>query len=249
MPMFSKPTRPGEEAARPRPGSAEDVAAKVSRLQKATAALAAVAVGCACWGAFAQADASSRIDAAFSGTKQAVVATKAMEAGHQIAEEDLAVASVPESQLAEGALTPDDLADPERTPVGRFASQHVASNSQLCSTSIAYAGNASRLSAAVEPGYEAVSVSVDAESGMAGMLRTGDVVRVLSDDEASIRGGAETLAEAAVVIALDSSMSGGEGGYSTATLQVAPDQAVAIRSASKVTLTLPSAAEAGDSRG
>ena len=249
MPSFGKQRRSGSEAGKPRPGSAEDVAAKVSRLQKATAALAAVAVGCACWGAFSQADASARIDAAFGGTRQAVVASQALPAGHQIEEGDLAVASVPESQVADGALTPEDLADPERTPVGRSTSQYVAANSQLCASSIAQAGNASGLSAAVEPGYEAVSVAVDAESGMAGMLRTGDVVRVLASADSSVGGVAETLAESALVVALDSSMSGGGAGYSTATLQVSPDQATAIRSASKVTLTLPSAAQAGDSRG
>lgn len=246
MPKFSKPNAP---KGKPRPGSAEDVARKVSILQKATAALATVAVGCACWGAFAQANANSKISAAFSGTREAVVASRGLSAGDEIKAEDLAVANVPESQLADGALTPDDLADPDRTPVGRRAAQYVASNSQLCSSSVAYSGNASKLSASIEPGYEAVSVAVDAESGISGMLRTGDRVRVLAKDDSALGASLSEVCAAARVAALDSSLSNSEGGYSTVTLEVSPDEAEAIRAASKVTLTLPSAAEAGDSRG
>ena len=122
-------------------------------------------------------------------------------------------------------------------------------NSQLCSSSVAYSGNASKLSASIEPGYEAVSVAVDAESGISGMLRTGDRVRVLAKDDSALGAALSEVCASARVAALDSSLSNSEGGYSTVTLEVSPDEAEAIRAASKVTLTLPSAAEAGDSRG
>ena len=92
-------------------------------------------------------------------------------------------------------------------------------------------------------------MAVDAESGMSGMLRSGDRVRVLAKDDSALGGSLEQVAASATVAALDSSLSGSEGGYSTVTLQVTPSEAEAIRAASKVTLTLPSAAEAGDSRG
>ena len=105
------------------------------------------------------------------------------------------------------------------------------------------------MSASIEPGREAVSVAVDAESGMSGMLRTGDRVRVLAKDDSALGAALSEVCASARVAALDSSLSNSEGGYSTVTLEVTPDEAETIRAASKVTLTLPSVAEAGDSRG
>ena len=74
---------------------------------------------------------------------------------------------------------------------------------------------------------EAVTISVDAQSGMGGMLRVNDRVKVIQPN--------------------DGSLSGASDGYSTVTLEVTPEQAGKIRTAGGLTLTLPSSADTTES--
>lgn len=227
---------------------AQAVAKKVSRLQAATAALAAVcaaSIGAAAW---SQADAAGRIDAAFAGTEQVVVLSSELSAGQQIEESDLAVANVPAQLVADGALTTKDLEDPKSSPVGRLAASYAAKGSQVTSATAAGEGNPASLADSIAAGYEAVTVPVDSASGMAGMLREGDTVRVLISAEDEVGGtGVKIVSDCARVAAIGADFSkGAAGDYSTVTLELTPEQAEIVRGAdSAVTLTLPSSATAG----
>lgn len=226
---------------------AQAVAKKVSRLQAATAALAAVCVASLGAAAWSQADAAGRIDAAFAGTKQVVVLSQGLSAGEPIEESDLAIANVPAQLVAEGALTPADLENPKTSPVGRLAASFAAKGSQVTSATAAGEGNPASLADSITAGYEAVTVPVDSASGMAGMLREGDTVRVLVSADDEVGGtGVKIVSDGARIAAIGADFSAGASGdYSTVTLELTPEQAEIVRGAdSAVTLTLPSSATA-----
>ena len=226
---------------------AQAVAKKVSRLQAATAALAAVCVASLGAAAWSQADAAGRIDAAFAGTEQVVVLSQGLSAGELIEESDLAIANVPAQLVAEGALTPADLENPKTSPVGRLAASFAAKGSQVTSATAAGEGNPASLADSIAAGYEAVTVPVDSASGMAGMLREGDTVRVLVSADDEVGGtGVKIVSDGARIAAIGADFSAGASGdYSTVTLELTPEQAEIVRGAeSAVTLTLPSSAPA-----
>lgn len=226
---------------------AQAVAKKVSRLQAATAALAAVCVASLGAAAWSQADAAGRIDAAFAGTEQVVVLSQGLSAGELIEESDLAIANVPAQLVAEGALTPADLENPKTSPVGRLAAAFAAKGSQVTSATAAGEGNPASLADSIAAGYEAVTVPVDSASGMAGMLREGDTVRVLVSADDEVGGtGVKIVSDGARIAAIGADFSAGASGdYSTVTLELTPEQAEIVRGAdSAVTLTLPSSATA-----
>ena len=213
----------------------EKIAVKVSRLQKVTAGLAVIAV----------------LEEAFSGTTEVVATTKTIRAGDEISASDLAFVSVPNSTVADGAITKKDIDDSSKTPVGRVATQYIAKGSQLTNASTAGKDNPESLAAAIGDGMEAVTISVDAQSGMGGMLRVNDRVKVIQPNDGSLGGdGFTVIADAVRIAALDGNFSSGSGssdGYSTVTLEVTPEQAGKIRTAGGLTLTLPSSADTTES--
>lgn len=229
----------------------EKIAVKVSRLQKVTAGLAVIAVLAGGVAVVSEIDANNRIAEAFSGTTEVVAATKTIRAGDEIAASDLAFVSVPNSRVADGAITKKDIDDSSKTPVGRVATQYIAKGSQLTNASTAGKDNPESLAAAIGDGMEAVTISVDAQSGMGGMLRVNDRVKVIQPNDGSLGGdGFTVIADSVRIAALDGNFSSGSGssdGYSTVTLEVTPEQAGKIRTAGGLTLTLPSSADTTES--
>lgn len=229
----------------------EKIAVKVSRLQKVTAGLAVIAVIAGGVAVVSEIDANNRIEEAFSGTTEVVAATKTIHAGVEISASDLAFVSVPNSTVADGAITKKDIDDSSKTPVGRVATQYIAKGSQLTNASTAGKDNPESLAAAIGDGMEAVTISVDAQSGMGGMLRVNDRVKVIQPNDGSLGGdGFTVLADSVRIAALDGNFSSGSGssdGYSTVTLEVTPEQAGKIRTAGGLTLTLPSSADTTES--
>lgn len=229
----------------------EKIAVKVSRLQKVTAGLAVIAVIAGGVAVVSEIDANNRIAEAFSGTTEVVAATKTIHAGDEISASDLAFVSVPNSTVADGAITKKDIDDSSKTPVGRVATQYIAKGSQLTNASTAGKDNPESLAAAIGDGMEAVTISVDAQSGMGGMLRVNDRVKVIQPNDGSLGGdGFTVLADSVRIAALDGNFSSGSGssdGYSTVTLEVTPEQAGKIRTAGGLTLTLPSSADTTES--
>lgn len=229
----------------------EKIAVKVSRLQKVTAGLAVIAVLAGGVAVVSEIDANNRIAEAFSGTTEIVAATKTIHAGDEISASDLAFISVPNSTVADGAITKKDIDDSSKTPVGRVATQYIAKGSQLTNASTAGKDNPESLAAAIGDGMEAVTISVDAQSGMGGMLRVNDRVKVIQPNDGSLGGdGFTVIADSVRIAALDGNFSSGSGssdGYSTVTLEVTPEQAGKIRTAGGLTLTLPSSADTTES--
>ena len=229
----------------------EKIAVKVSRLQKVTAGLAVIAVIAGGVAVVSEIDANNRIAEAFSGTTEIVAATKTIHAGDEISASDLAFVSVPNSTVADGAITKKDIDDSSKTPVGRVATQYIAKGSQLTNASTAGKDNPESLAAAIGDGMEAVTISVDAQSGMGGMLRVNDRVKVIQPNDGSLGGdGFTVIADSVRIAALDGNFSSGSGssdGYSTVTLEVTPEQAGKIRTAGGLTLTLPSSADTTES--
>lgn len=229
----------------------EKIAVKVSRLQKVTAGLAVIAVLAGGVAVVSEIDANNRIEEAFSGTTEVVAATKTIHAGDEISASDLAFVSVPNSTVADGAITKKDIDDSSKTPVGRVATQYIAKGSQLTNASTAGKDNPESLAAAIGDGMEAVTISVDAQSGMGGMLRVNDRVKVIQPNDGSLGGDEFTvIADSVRIAALDGNFSSGSGssdGYSTVTLEVTPEQAGKIRTAGGLTLTLPSSADTTES--
>lgn len=229
----------------------EKIAVKVSRLQKVTAGLAVIAVLAGGVAVVSEIDANNRIEEAFSGTTEVVAATKIIRAGDEISASDLAFVSVPNSTVADGAITKKDIDDSSKTPVGRVATQYIAKGSQLTNASTAGKDNPESLAAAIGDGMEAVTISVDAQSGMGGMLRVNDRVKVIQPNDGSLGGdGFTVIADSVRIAALDGNFSSGSGssdGYSTVTLEVTPEQAGKIRTAGGLTLTLPSSADTTES--
>ena len=160
-------------------------------------------------------------------------------------------ASVPNSTVADGAITKKDIDDSSKTPVGRVATQYITKGSQLTNASTAGKDNPESLAAAIGDGMEAVTISVDAQSGMGGMLRVNDRVKVIQPNDGSLGGdGFTVIADSVRIAALDGNFSSGSGssdGYSTVTLEVTPEQAGKIRTAGGLTLTLPSSADTTES--
>lgn len=229
----------------------EKIAVKVSRLQKVTAGLAVIAVIAGGVAVVSEVDANNRIAEAFSGTTEVVAATKTIRAGEEISASDLAFVSVPNSTVADGAITKKDIDDSSKTPVGRVATQYITKGSQLTNASTAGKDNPESLAAAIGDGMEAVTISVDAQSGMGGMLRVNDRVKVIQPNDGSLGGdGFTVIADSVRIAALDGNFSSGSGssdGYSTVTLEVTPEQAGKIRTAGGLTLTLPSSADTTES--
>ena len=229
----------------------EKIAVKVSRLQKVTAGLAVIAVLAGGVAVVSEIDANNRIEEAFSGTTEVVAATKTIHAGDEISASDLAFVSVPNSTVADGAITKKDIDDSSKTPVGRVATQYITKGSQLTNASTAGKDNPESLAAAIGDGMEAVTISVDAQSGMGGMLRVNDRVKVIQPNDGSLGGdGFTVIADSVRIAALDGNFSSGSGssdGYSTVTLEVTPEQAGKIRTAGGLTLTLPSSADTTES--
>lgn len=229
----------------------EKIAVKVSRLQKVTAGLAVIAVLAGGVAVVSEIDANNRIEEAFSGTTEVVAATKTIRAGDEISASDLAFVSVPNSTVADGAITKKDIDDSSKTPVGRVATQYITKGSQLTNASTAGKDNPESLAAAIGDGMEAVTISVDAQSGMGGMLRVNDRVKVIQPNDGSLGGdGFTVIADSVRIAALDGNFSSGSGssdGYSTVTLEVTPEQAGKIRTDGGLTLTLPSSADTTES--
>ena len=136
----------------------EKIAVKVSRLQKVTAGLAVIAVLAGGVAVVSEIDANNRIAEAFSGTTEVVAATKTIRAGDEISASDLAFVSVPNSTVADGAITKKDIDDSSKTPVGRVATQYIAKGSQLTNASTAGKDNPESLAAAIGDGMEAVTM-------------------------------------------------------------------------------------------
>lgn len=214
---------------------------RVKNLTRVAAVAVAVTVCAVAFALYAVVAANAEIAETRSGMTNVVVAASPIAAGEAIPASSLEVRAVPDAYVVDGALS-----DPAAF-VGAAALARIEANSQITSSLVAGSANSSSLSGALAPGMKAVTVAVDEESGLAGLLHTGDVVSVVGTTAAVNGPSWTTLADTATVIALGGSIAAPSDGYTSVTVEVTDDQARAIRAAqgssSAVSFVLSAAAD------
>lgn len=214
-----------------RTGGRNGEAARVKTLSAVAGASVAVALLCACYGIWTSVNAQSAIDAARVGTAPTLVANTEIKAGQALEASMFEVKDVPEAFRAQGALDASALSG-DGAVTGHLALSDIAQGAQMTPSMVAGTGAATTVAAALGEGMEAVSIAVDAETGVAGNLHQGDAVRIVSvATSASGEAVAATLASGVRVVALDGALSGSNGTYASVTVEVAPEVADAVRAA------------------
>ena len=191
---------------------------QMSAVVAAAVAVSCVSVGFALWQSAAS---QSAVDQATRQSEPVWVTTRDVKAGELMGADALEAYRSSAALSAQGSDAHD--------VSGARALVDLPAGSQLCADFVAGAGSDGRLAAQVGAGMEAVSLSVDDETGVAGQVKPYDAVRIVSTEEAS--SGAmelQVLVDRARVLAV-----GGDGyadgaSYSAITVEVDPDQADAI---------------------
>ena len=233
-------TRRNEKRTRTKPEGAERItppheraAQAVRTLTRLTAVLGALAIGAVVFALATFASAQARLSSVDTETAPVCTAVQAIKAGTVIEANMLTLQDVPVPLAAEGAIGTREEA------VGKLAVEPIPANGQITAGALASSEPAASLAGALDAGSRAISVAVDAETGLAGLIRHGDRVDVLSEGRA--------IVENAKVIAVDSSLSETLEEYATVTVQVSPEDAIAIQAAQElapVRLSMRSAADA-----
>jgi pilus assembly protein CpaB len=170
-----------------------------------------------------------------------LVAKKAMPAGTFVKPDLIEWRPWPEDGVIDGYIVRKAGADAERDPKddfeGAVVRNELAAGQPITADRVVSPGDRGFLAAVLEPGYRAVSVPVNATTGIAGFIFPGDWVdvlltmRVKGDDEngkAKTRYFSQTLLARIRVLAIDQTVENVDGKPSpakTATIQVTPKQA------------------------
>ena len=201
---------------------------QMSAVTAAAVAVAFVAVGYGLW----QAGVShAAVDQATKGARNVVVTTRDVAAGEPFGADAVQLVEVPQAFRQDDALGADAL-DGAGGVAGARALVSVPANTQLSPQMIAGSAADGRLAAQLAAGMEAVSLSVNDETGVAGQVQPFDEVRVVCVTEAA--GGAVSLDElcaSARVMSVGGDGAGEGAAYSAITLELTPEQADAVRRA------------------
>jgi pilus assembly protein CpaB len=164
-----------------------------------------------------------------------LVTAHPLHAGSLLKPEDLVAKSLPTNQLP--ADTSPDSPESRRLLVGAMVRRPLSEGEPLRAQDIMKPGEHGFLAAVLEPGARAVTIPVDATSGIAGLIWPGDRVDLIltqANGDASVplgqRVGAETVLSNVRVIAIDQQLMQGastanDGQARTVTLEVDGDQA------------------------
>ena len=201
---------------------------QMSAVTAAAVAVAFVAVGNGLW----QAGVShAAVDQATKGARNVVVTTRDVAAGEPFGADAVRLVEVPQAFRQEEALGVDAL-DGVGGVAGARALVSIPANTQLSPQMIAGSAADGRLAAQLAAGMEAVSLSVNDETGVAGQVQPFDEVRVVCVTEAA--GGVVDLDElcpSARVMSVGGDGAGEGAAYSAITLELTPEQADAVRRA------------------
>ena len=180
-------TRRNEKRTRAKPEGAERItppheraAQAVRTLTRLTAVLGALAIGAVVFALATFASAQARLSSVDAETAPVCTAVQAIKAGTVIEANMLMLQDVPASLAAEGAIGTREEA------VGKLAVEPIPANGQITAGALAASRPAASLAGALDAGSRAISVAVDAETGLAGLIRHGDRVDVLSEGRAIV---------------------------------------------------------------
>lgn len=240
---------PEEASMRDGAGASETERQAVDRLKQLSVVAAAavvVAFVSVAFGVWRSASASAAVDAATRDQATVLVATREIRAGEVIAEADVSSQLIPQAYRAQGVYLAQSAAS--AGIAGARVLVDIPAGTQLSNGSIASAGSDGRIAASLSAGMEAVSISVDDETGVSGQIKPLDRVRVVSVETES--GGAASVVEvceSARVLSTGGDGTGEGVSYAAVTVEVSPDQADEIRaaqSAGRVSLQLIATADA-----
>lgn len=244
----ARPDRP------PVPRSPQDPR-RVKSLAAVAAASVAVALVAAAYGTWAALSAQAAVADANADAQPTLVTADDIPAGEVLAASSLEVRPVPRSLRVQTALGADAL-EGAASIVGQRALADLPAGTQVTPAAVSGRAEGARLSAALAADRQAVTVAVDAESGLAGQLRPSDRVRVVAlEGAASGEAFLSTICDDVRIVSLDGDRVGGDGAYTSVTLEVSAEQADAVRAAQwagKVSLVLmpalaePAAADAAE---
>jgi len=162
-----------------------------------------------------------------------LVAARPLKAGTLTRDEDFA--SGPLDSVPSGAIV--DTTDDRKRLLGSLVRKSLDTGSPITSENVLPRGDRGFLASVLEPGTRAISIKVDAESGVSGLIKPGDYVDVLltqvaANADVARRALSETLLQNVRIIAIDQEIVQGGGANNataakvaqTVSLQLAPEQ-------------------------
>ena len=222
----------GEQRAPDGPARSMDVStARFKQMSAVTAAAVAVALVAVGYGLWQAGVSHAAVDQATKGARDVVVTTRDVAAGEPFGADAVRLVEVPQAFRQEEALGADAL-DGAGGVAGARALVSISANTQLSPQMVAGSAADGRLAAQLAAGMEAVSLSVNDETGVAGQVQPFDEVRVVCVTDAA--GGAVSLDElcaSARVMSVGGDGAGEGAAYSAITLELTPEQADAVRRA------------------
>lgn len=177
---------------------------------------------------------SSVIKFGGTDTTQVVTAAQDIPANTLITQEMLANTDVPTDAVLPGAITKAS------DVVGKTMKSDIYVGEQIISAKLIVPGETGNgsLSYAIKPGMRAITIAVDATSGVAGMIRPTDRIDLVGEFDSNGKIYTDLVAEYLKVLAVDSVMdASGKAGdgttvaYATLTLEVTPSQAMELSNA------------------
>src|SRR6476660_4292293 len=162
-----------------------------------------------------------------------LVAARPLKAGTLTRDEDFR--SDPLDSVPSGAIR--DTTDDRNRLLGSLVRKNLDTGSPITSENVLPRGDRGFLASVLAPGTRAISIKVDAETGVAGLIKPGDYVDVLltqvsANADVARRALSETLLQNVRIIAIDQEIVQGGGannatsakGAQTVSLQLAPEQ-------------------------
>lgn len=246
MRIFGRAEEPATTVGKSRAKAGSDSRERVKRLSTITAVAVALAILGTLYGLYSSASAHSEIAEAKEGTVPTLIAKGAIEAGSVLSEEMFDVKDIPAEMRADGSVGQDGAVGDE-TIYGKKALVGIPAGGQITGTLVSGSAASGSLASAIRQGNEAVTIAVDIESGISGMIRQGDLVRLISVEKAADGSAYTKTICNADVTALDGELTGGDAGYTSVTVEVTPSQADDVRASQEtgsVTLALASSLDA-----
>lgn len=222
--------------------------ARVRRLSKITGAMVLIALIGASFGIYSQVSMTSLQATYKDNTIATVVSTRDVAAGEVIESTDIEVCGIPAGyHVADAISSPEDI-------IGTQALTTISKGTQISPALLAGEQNLTSLSTVIASDKQAVTVATSAEAGLAGLLKQGNTVKVVTSGN-TLAGETilQTLTDSARVVALDGSLTGATTSYTTVTLEVTAAEADLIREAqfsgTVSLILLPALAEQGVNNG